>query len=195
MITQRTRLAVFAGLLLALAAPAANAQTTRSTTSAWRLALRLPAASQTALDGRDGLTWDQMRRNGLDLTARGSGEVSLVMFVLAVRDGRVVDKWQSSAFPAASGTAHISGRYLPGWRTIVRSPHVFDTDGGSDRITRIVAPRAVDVDVLVKGVDLRSSLPADLVRGRLLVMFAAPLGGGSGSSTGPLFVRTDLVTE
>lgn len=195
MIAQPARLGAAAGLLLALAAPAANAQTTKGTTSAWRLEPRLPTASHTALDGRDGLTWDQMRRNGLDLAARGSGEVSLVMFVLAVQDGRVVDKWQSPAFPAASGTAHISGRYLPGWRTIVRSPQVFDTDGGSDRIARIVAPGAVNVDVLVKGVDLRSSLPADVLRGRLLVMFAAPPGGGAGSSTGPLFVRTDRVSD
>lgn len=175
--------------LMALGATAipADAQTTRN--DAWQIAVQLPSATAAALRGGDGISWDQFRRNGLALSARGSGEVSLVMFGLTVENGRVVDSWTSRPFDAAAGTGQVSGRSLPAAQTV--------------RVARVThataADRPVPVDALIEAsksgrIDTKT-LPSDMTRGRILVMFATPAGGGFGSSTSPLFVRTEELID
>lgn len=186
-------------LVVATANPA-DAQTTR--TDAWQLALRLPTGSQTALSSRDGLTWDQFRRNGLNLAARGPGEISLVMFVLAVEDGRTAGAWTSSGFGAASGASTVSGRYIPSEKQLLDAAQegTWATVPGLGRLGSVdAASQPVDARALVnaakEGGQVASFLPRDLTRGRLLVIFVAPPGGGSGSTTNPLFLRPEQFSD
>lgn len=173
----------------------ADAQTKR--TDAWQLALSMPAGSQTALSSKTGLTWEQMRRNGLDLTARGPGEISLVMFVLTVEDGRTTGAWTSSGFRTEAGATTVSGRYMPSEKQLLdvaqeaKRAAVLPGLGKLDSFD--AASRPVDARALVDAAKgdghVASFLPRDLTRGRLLVMFVAPPGGGSGSQTNPLFLK------
>lgn len=172
---------------LTLGAVAANAQTRRDG-GTWQLSLQLPAATKTAVGSRDGISWEQLRRNGLDLSARGDGEVWLVMFSLTLENGRVIDSWTSQRFAADAGSGRVSGRYLPSMEKL--------------RVTRVETARPVPVDGLIDASknagnagNAGLALPADMVRGRALVMFVAPPGGGSGSSSSPLFLRTEQFGE
>jgi hypothetical protein len=50
-------------------------------------------------------------------------------------------------------------------------------------------------DLADLGRDASRILPAEMAWGSGLVVFVAPTGGGSGSTTTPLFVRTILTAE
>lgn len=188
--------------LVALGAPTtpAVAQTTRS--DGWQLALQLPAASQTALSSKTGLTWDQMRRKGLDLAARGPGQISLVMFVLPVEDGRAVGAWTSSSFGAEAGSSTVSGRYIPAEQQLLGAAQEgtwANLPGIGKLVSVVPASSPVDAQALVVaakgGGRLGSLLPRNLTRGRLLVMFVTSPGGGSGSMTNPLFLRPEQFSD
>jgi hypothetical protein len=171
----------------------AGAQT-RTDAGSWQLSLQVPAATETALRSGDGIPWDQLRRNGLDMSARGDGEVWLVLFSLTLENGRVIESRTSQRFAAAAGSERVSGRYLPSLEKL--------------RVTRVEAGRLVPVDGLIEmskragdadnagnAGNAGLTLPTALVRGRALVMFVAPPGGGLESSSSPLFVRTDRVSD
>lgn len=175
--------AVVALMALVATAIPADAQSTRD--APWQFAVQLPSATAVAVRGGDGISWDEFRRNGLALSARGSGEVSLVMFALTVENGRVVGSWTSPPFDAAAGTGKVSGRNLPTSRTV--------------RVTGVTQATAADgpiaVNTLIEAsksgrLDTRI-LPKNMLRGRILVMFVALAGSGSGSSTNPLFMLTE----
>ncbi len=182
-------LAVIAVSSVVAAGPATS--WTHVEADAWQLGLQLPNATQSALRGGDGISGDQLRRNGLVLSARGAGEVSLVMFAVTVEDGRMVDSWTSRPFDAAAGRVAVPSRFLPAVQKA--------------RVTQAETGRPMPVDPLVKanrasgsvsmvlkpGDDLGTLLPRpDMTRGAGLVMFVAPADGGSGSTTTPLFLRT-----
>lgn len=195
------RISVGAALMaLGATTTPADAQTTRS--DAWQLALQLPTSSQTLLSSRTGLTWEQMRRNGLNLAARGPGEISLVMFVLAVEDGRTAGFWTSSHFGAEAGASTVSGRHVPSETQLLDAAQegAWATLPGLGKLISVAsAARPVDARALVNGAKdgghVTSYLPRNLTRGRLLVMFVAPPGGGSGSQTNPLFLRPEQFSD
>lgn len=82
-------------------------------------------ATEQALRSGEGASWDVIRKGGLVLTARGemnladdgsSGDrAELVMFALAIDNGRVVDHWSArSSIPARTGETELAGgRFLP----------------------------------------------------------------------------------
>lgn len=152
--------------------------------AAWQFELQLPKSSQTALQSGEGLAWATFLQNGLTLNTRGPDKVRVAVFVLEVQDGRVIQRWSSSAFTATAGTSTITGRQFPAVSTT-----------SVDRTSRVQvatpAIRPVDTAALVDTDNVATVVPADMVRGRLFVIFAAPQGSGSGSTTSPLFV--DLI--
>jgi hypothetical protein len=172
-----------AGLAL-LTAPPASAQ--NGWPAKWEVTLELPANSQEALASRSGLTWDQLRHNGLVLTTTGSGEISLVTAVLLVKDGKIVQKWSSPAFSHSSpGRMQVSGRYLPGDQYI----------GESGSLPIIESAPPVGVDVALSSIENGTIKFIDLRGGKSVVIVALPSGtmrtSGSGSSTSPLFFKSE----
>lgn len=188
-----TRHLLFAASLAGMAIPAfarpADAQMkTTITDPGWQLGLSLPRAAESALAAGDGLAWDALRKTGLNLTAKGTGEASLVLFILSVEDGRVTNRWKSRSFSVAAGTRTISGHYLPASRDT--------TVPGIGTLSRVVqAPRPIDTRALVGTDDVARILPSEMQAGRLLVMFVAPAGREADSSTGALFARTEVMAD
>jgi hypothetical protein len=150
------------------------------------VSLSVPATTQTVLNGGDGIVWDAFRKNGLVLSASGSGEVSLVMNVLTVQDGRVANRWTSSSFTVSPGKMPVSGRYLP---AVQKDIPVGAVSGSS---------QPMDVDVLLsaaKAGNLVDMLPRDAQTGTALVIFAAPAGDLPGSRTGWLVANLEKVID
>lgn len=173
-------LAVALGLGLTLLAAPADAQT-RSGGSAWTLGLAIPSATQAALKGGEGMSWDQFRKNGLVLSARGSGEVSLTIHALTFQDGRMIHRWTSPSFQVAPGRAALSGKYLPAVQKV--------------RVAGVtVAREPVDVAQAIGNNGGGSIFNAGNA-GRVVVMFAAPEGGIPGSRTSSIAVGLDKAGE
>ena len=156
----------------------------------WTVTLELPANSQEALASRTGLTWDQLRHNGLVLTTTGRGGLSLVTSFLLVKDGKIVQKWTSPAFSHSSpGRMQISGRYIPGDHFI----------GESGSLPMIQSAPPVGVNVALSSIENGTIKFIDLRGGKSVVIVALPSGtmrtSGSGSSTNPLFFKSDSVAD
>ena len=154
---------------------------TGSTIGDWQFSLQVPKTSQAALKSGEGLAWATFLKDGLTLNARGSSKLEVVVIVLEVQDGRVIQRWSSSAFTASAGSSTIAGRQFPTVNT-----------ASVDRTSRVQqatpAARPVDTATLLDSDNLATVVSRDLVQGRLLVIFVAPQRTGSGSTTSPLFV-------
>lgn len=161
--TCRRAIALAAALVASLAVVAipADAQT-RAGSSAWTLELATPSGSQSTLKAGEGMAWDDFRQNGLVLGARGSGQISLVLHVLTLDDGRVIGRWKSASFAATPGRTTLPGKYLPA----VQRGRVYATQA---------ATQPVGTDELLGAADTGRGLPT--TQGQALVIFAAPSGG------------------
>ena len=159
----------------------ADAQT-RDGGSAWTLELAMPSATQTPLNGGDGISWDQFRKNGLVLSARGSGEASLVIYALTLRDGRLVDRWKSPPFPATAGRTPVSGRYLPA----VQKAHVNGATVGRELVD-VSEP----LDVLANAGNAGNAGNAR----SSVVIFAAPEGSIPGSRANSIAAHIEPVID
>lgn len=164
---------------LALLALPAEAQT-RAGSSAWTLELATPSATQSTLEAGEGMAWDDFRQNGLVLSARGSGQASLVLHVLTLDDGRVIGRWKSASFPATAGRSTVPGRYLPA----VQRGRVHATQ---------TSTQPVGVDQLLSAADTGNGLP--MTRGDALVIFAAPSSGALGSRAGWYGVNLEKLND
>lgn len=172
-------LAVALGLGLTLLAAPADAQT-RSGGSAWTLELAIPSATQAALKGGEGMSWDQFRKNGLVLSARGSGEVSLVIHALTFEDGRMIHRWMSPSFQVAPGRAAVSGKFLPAVQKV--------------RVAGVTMARElVDVAEAIGNNGGGSIFNAGNVR--VVVMFAAPAEGGIRAAARPILAMPEDYTD
>jgi hypothetical protein len=167
----RRRAVSLSGVLaagLAVVAIPAEAQT-RAGGYAWTLELATPSATQSTLEAGEGMAWDDFRQNGLVLSARGSGQASLVLHVLTLDDGRVIGRWKSASFAATPGRTALPGKYLPA----VQRGRVYATQA---------ATQPVGMDQLLSAADTGNGLP--MTRGDALVIFAAPSSGTIGSRAG-----------
>jgi hypothetical protein len=178
------RLALIALVAVALVRPVQTAAQNGWPTK-WELSLSLPSTSQEALSSRSGLPWDQLRENGLVLTATGSGQASLAVFVLRVRDGRIVGRWSSGTFPVTgSGRIRISGHYLPG-KSSAGDPLFPHPSAGSNS--------SVQTDAIMTDIEGGTVGFAKLGSGSSLVIVVLPTAGtgASGSETNPLFFKSE----
>ncbi len=120
--------------------PALRAQERADT----EVSLGLPAATARALRNDEGITRDQLRRNGLILTVRGEGSLDLVLYVLTVRHGRIVGRWTSrSHVRARPGDTKLRGaEFLPEESFATGQPVRVVSEGPP--VTAAAAMRAID---------------------------------------------------
>jgi len=153
--------------------------------SATTIGIDLPTTSREALSSANGLDWNVLRRNGLSLATTGRGDLTLVVHVMQVKNGRIVGHWASASFTVTAGRrTTISGRYLPG----------ADAVGNAWRCKWYTAGAAVSAGAVAQDLQTEKAgfagrnPPGNFV---IVVLPAAHTSGGSDTSTNPLFFKSE----
>ncbi len=64
-----------------------------------KVSVELPEATMREMKEQGSVSLDQLRKNGLEVTVKGEGEVQLVMLAFAIREGKVGKSWSSRPLP------------------------------------------------------------------------------------------------